>query len=257
MKFEQRVFPRHSSSLDSFEIYPEFDAIVPVLSSERYLILPRLLIQLVELLILLSSRSPIHRSFIAHPPSVRKFNSLSRSSSFSSPLVYFARFEINLSPTRSTTSSFSRIPSQVSFIYVTRSEIREAPVFQDDDHATRQFVDAAFSTRERNARRVRAARATMLRGGTTGRNCFSQGQAAASGTQRGGHTTGEATAHVVPPYRGVCTHPGHKLREQVDAQIREGERGSFARESKSAGVGDEEGRKEGRKGERRERRGGR
>lgn len=39
-------------------------------SRQRYLILPRLLIQLVELLILLSSRSPIHRSFIAHPPSV-------------------------------------------------------------------------------------------------------------------------------------------------------------------------------------------
>lgn len=56
-----------------------------------------------------------------------------------------------------------------------------------------------FSTRERNARCVRAARATMLRGGTTGRNCFSQGQAAASGTQRGwahhrrGHRTRCAT----------------------------------------------------------------
>lgn len=136
MKFEQRV-PALLSTAQLFRDLPRVRCHHPG-SRQRHLILPRLLIQLVELLILFSSRSPIHRSFIAHPPSV--LNSIHSHAPLPFLLFLFTSRALKLIYLYSVNNLVVLADSVGSFLYLrhekreTRSERREALVFQDDDH---------------------------------------------------------------------------------------------------------------------------
>lgn len=182
-------------------------------------------------------------------PSHIKFNhslylSLSRSS-FLLFVVYFARFEINLSIQSTISLPGFSLPSKVP-LFMSRPMIGQLRRFFcirepttatmcDDVNSRESLLDAAFSERTHHARRCYAAErydVTVLTRTTARERLL------------GWAPPEWRPPHAVPPYR-VCAYTRDTNWEQVDAQNREGE--EVLRESKRRDGG-EEGRKTRREG---------